>query len=242
MTFVAMLSAPSMKPMRALVVGNSDGIGLSLTKRLLEAGYQIRGISRSASAIEHPAYQHVICDVTSSAYPAALRSLIETTGGFDVCVYCAGIGEFLDVDDMTREALVFRTNLLGLVETTSLVVPAMLARGSGHLVGLSSIGDQAISSDAPSYAASKAGVSSYLAGLALALRPRGIYVSNVRLGFVDTKMAKAPTRPLMIGVEQAVDVLMRCLERRPARLTYPWLMDLLVRVLRWAALAKLSWR
>jgi len=92
--------------MRALIVGNSDGIGLSLTKRLLEAGYHLRGISRSASTIDHPAYPHVICDVTSSVYPATLRLLLEAAGGFDVCVYCAGIGELLDVDDMTGEALV----------------------------------------------------------------------------------------------------------------------------------------
>ena len=46
-------------------------------------------------------------------------------------------------------------------------------------------------SAAPSYSASKAGLSSWLGGLALALRPRGVHVTNVRLGFVDTKMAKA---------------------------------------------------
>jgi NAD(P)-dependent dehydrogenase (short-subunit alcohol dehydrogenase family) len=231
-----------MQPPRALIIGNSDGIGLALTKRLLTAGYQVHGISRRASEIEHPAYQHVICDVTASAYPATLRQVIQAAQGLDLCVYSVGIGDFLDLGDMTAEASVFRTNLMGLVATTSLVVPAMLERGSGHFVGLSSIADQAISSDAPSYAASKAGVSSYLAGLALALRPRGIHVSNVRLGFVDTKMAKAPQRPLMISVEQAVDILMRCLEQRPARLTHPWLMDLLVRVLRWVALIKLARR
>lgn len=231
-----------MESRRALVIGNSDGIGLALTKRLLNAGYQVYGISRSASAIEHPGYQHLICDVTSSVYPATLSLLMEAAGSIDVCIYCAGIGELLDLGDLTSEAAVFRTNLLGLVDTTSLIIPAMLARGSGHFVGLSSIADQAISSDAPSYAASKAGVSSYLAGLALALRPRGIHISNVRLGFVDTKMAKAPVRPLMISVEKAVDILMRCLDRRPARLTHPWLMDLLVRVLRWLALIKLASR
>ncbi|MET0282839.1 MAG: SDR family NAD(P)-dependent oxidoreductase [Polyangiales bacterium] len=225
---------------RALVVGNSAGIGLALTKRLLQSGCHVWGVSRSTSEIEHPVYQHLICDVTSSEYPVALRLLLDTTGGFDVCVYCAGIGEFLDLEDMTSEVAVFRTNLLSLVETTSLVIPAMLARGSGHLIGLSSIGDQVISADAPSYSASKSGVSSYLAGLALALRPRGIAVSNVRLGFVDTKMAKGPVRPFMIGIERAVDVLMRCLKHRPARLTHPWRMEILVRILRWATRLRLA--
>lgn len=83
-------------------------------------------------------------------------------------------------------------------------------------------------------------MSSYLGGLALALRPRGIAVSNVRLGFVDTKMAKSPVRPLMIGVEDAVDVVMRCLVNKPARLIHPWRMSWLVSVLRWLALIKLA--
>jgi hypothetical protein len=95
-------------------------------------------------------------------------------------------------------------------------------------VALSSIGDEVPSPYAPSYAASKAGLSSYLAGLALALRPRGVRVTNVRLGFVDTKMAKAPVKPMMIPVGCAVEVVMRGLERRPARVTYPWRMAALV--------------
>ncbi|MDB4990242.1 MAG: short-chain dehydrogenase/reductase [Myxococcaceae bacterium] len=229
-----------MKATRALIIGNTDGIGLALTKRLLDMGYQLSGISRRASELQHPAYEHVVCDVTSSDYATMLTRLLQRVGGFDLCVYCVGIGELLDLANMSAESSIFRANLLGLVDTASLVLPAMVARGSGHFVGLSSIADEAISADTPSYAASKAGVSSYLAGLALALRPRGVRVSNVRFGFVDTKMAKSPVRPFMISVDKAVDVLMRCLKRQPARLTYPWRTALLVRVLRWVALVRLA--
>jgi hypothetical protein len=47
-----------------------------------------------------------------------------------------------------------------------------------------------LSSEAPSYHASKAGSSNYLGGLASALKTKGVHVTNVRFGFVDTKMAK----------------------------------------------------
>jgi hypothetical protein len=57
-------------------------------------------------------------------------------------------------------------------------------------------------------------------------------VTNVRLGFVDTKMAKSPsrskTRPFMMTTERAVDVITRCLRRRPIRITYPLRMAALV--------------
>jgi short-subunit dehydrogenase len=125
------------------------------------------------------------------------------------------------------------------VETASIILPPMVAAGSGHFVALSSIGDGVLSAEAPSYAASKAGLSSYLAGLALALRPRGVAISNVRFGFVDTKMAKSRVRPMMISVTRAVDVIVGCLESRRPRVTFPRAMALAVHFLRMVALLAL---
>jgi NADP-dependent 3-hydroxy acid dehydrogenase YdfG len=50
------------------------------------------------------------------------------------------------------------------VETAGVLLPAMLHTTAGQLVALSSIADESLSSEASSYAASKAGMSSYLAG------------------------------------------------------------------------------
>lgn len=221
-------------PPKALIVGNSDGIGLALTRRLLREGWLVTGVSRRPSPLADPSYVHAVHDVSDPGYGDGLRALQGREGPFDVCVYCAGIGQPFDPDDLSAEPQVFRVNLLGAVETSSIVLPPMLAAGRGHLVGLSSIADASLSPAAPSYAASKAGLSSYLAGLALAVRPRGVHVTNVRFGFVDTKMAKAPVRPMMMTVDRAVEVLMRCLRTRPAQVTYPRSMDVLVHLMRWA--------
>src|SRR6185369_6609203 len=143
---------------RALVVGNTDGIGLALTRRLLGDGWAVAGVSRRASPLgETSGYRHSIADVATADYPPVLRTLLASEGPFDVCVYCAGVGDFLDVNDMAGEARVFGVNLLGAVETAAVVLPSMVAAGRGHFVGLSSIGD-GVSRDAPSYAASKAGL------------------------------------------------------------------------------------
>jgi hypothetical protein len=69
-----------------------------------------------------------------------------------------------------------------------------------------------------------------------------VHVSNVRFGFVDTKMAKSKVRPMMISVERAVDLLMTCIETKPAQLTHPRLMDVLVRALRWLSRLRLALR
>ncbi|HEV8632436.1 MAG TPA: SDR family NAD(P)-dependent oxidoreductase [Thermoanaerobaculia bacterium] len=224
---------------KALIIGNSDGIGLALTRRLLREGWLVTGVSRRASPIGDPSYEHDVHDVSDPSYGARLAALQERKGPFAVCVYCVGIGHPFDPGDLAAETQVFRVNLLGAVETSSVVLPPMLAAGRGHFVALSSIADASPSAAAPSYAASKAGLSFYLAGLALAVRSRGVYVTNVRFGFVDTKMAKSPVRPMMMTVDRAVELLMRCLRTRPAQMTYPRSMAVLVRLLGWVVASKL---
>jgi short-subunit dehydrogenase len=215
---------------RALIVGNSDGIGLAVTRRLLAEGWTITGLSRRASPLADPRYRHTVADVGAGDYRARVADLLTSGSPFDACIYCAGIGELFDPDHLERDADVVRVNLVGAVETAAAILPSMIAARRGHFVALSSIGD-GISPEAPSYAASKAGLSSYLGGLALALRPTGVAITNVRFGFVETKMAKARVRPFIISPDAAAAVVVRALRRRPARLTHPWPTALLAWVL-----------
>ncbi|WP_238015859.1 SDR family NAD(P)-dependent oxidoreductase [Dactylosporangium sp. AC04546] len=211
---------------RALVIGNSDGIGLALTRRLLDEGWEVRGLSRSASPLSHASYSHVAGDVVTASIPS---------DPVDLCVYAAGVGEMLDLGDLAAQTRAIEVNLLGAARTVEAVVPAMVAAGSGHLVGLSSLADIVISADAPGYAASKAGLTAYLLGLRAALRPHGVAVTAVRFGFVDTKMAKGAAKPLMISVNEAVEVLMRGIRRRPAVISYPRRVSAAARLIRLVA-------
>jgi len=216
----------------ALIIGNTDGIGLALTRRLLAEGWAVTGLSRRPAAVEHDRYVHVAADVTAPEYPAELARALAAAASADLCVYAAGVGELLDLDALGEQTRALEVNLIGAARTVEVVVPRMLAAGRGHLIGLSSLSDTLITPEAPGYAASKAGLSSYLIALAAALRPRGVHVSTVRFGFVDTKMAKGPVRPMMITVDRAVDVLMRCVRTRPVVVSYPRRMALLIAVLR----------
>jgi short-subunit dehydrogenase len=214
---------------KALLIGNSDGIGLATTKELLKQGWKIIGISRSESPIQDPSYEHIVAEVQDAEYSGRLKSALEKHAPLDLCIFCAGIGEMLDLSKMEDEVKILEVNLLGMVKTASCVIPLMVKRGKGHFIGISSMADELLSAEAPSYHASKAGFSNYLEGLALALKPRGVYVSNVRFGFVDTKMAKGDLKPFMMGVERATQHLLSCIEKRPVRYTAPWIVIPLVR-------------
>jgi len=205
---------------KAILIGNSDGIGLATTKRLLASGWDVVGISRSASPIAARTYRHYVADVSVTEYPELLHELV-LAGPPDLCVYFVGIGEALNPTDMRGESRVVDVNLTCMVKTAAEVIPCMVKNGHGHFIGISSLADDLPSAEAPSYSASKAGFSSYLYGLARALRPSGIHVTNIRFGFVDTKMAKAKCRPFMMSVEKAVDHLERCIDRKPISYTAP---------------------
>lgn len=209
-----------MEKSRAMFVGNSDGIGLATTKRLLAAGWDIVGVSRSESPITNTAYYHKVADVGESRYTDIMNELA-MLGPLDLCIYFVGIGELLNPLDMSGEARIIDVNLTGMLRTAAAVIPHMVRNGRGHFIGVSSLADELLSSEAPSYHASKAGFSNYLGGLRLALKPKGVYVTNVRFGFVDTKMAKGDVRPFMMNVEKAVDHLERCIRTKPACYTAP---------------------
>jgi len=218
---------------KALIIGNSDGIGLSITKELLQREWKIVGISRSKSPIEDPSYKHFVAEVQQEEYTEKLKSILQNEGPVDLCIYCAGIGELLDVTKMENDIMVFEVNLIGVVKTAACVVPMMVKRGTGHFMGLSSVADRMLSSDAPSYHASKAGLSNYLEGLALALKPAGVNITNVRFGFIDTKMAKGDVKPFMMTVEKATRHLLSCIEKKPIRYTAPKIVIPLVKFRSW---------
>lgn len=214
---------------RVLIVGNSDGIGLALTRRLIERGDHVLGVSRSDVAslgVEHQ--QHTLDIRAPTFYEKLCELLADQT--LDVAVYCAGMGEPFATSGVTPDADTIRVNLGGLADTVRAVLPGMRERKKGQIVGVSSIGDIA-SASAPAYGASKAGVTAYLRGLRRPLGALGVRVSVVRLGFVATKMAKSDFRPFMIGPAAAASVLLNALDQAPASKTYPWTMHLLTRIL-----------
>ena len=211
----------------------SDGIGAAVTKELIARGDRVVGVSRSPSPLGPDGPRHEIQDVAGSGYPHLLTRLVAEEGPFDACIYCAGIGSAPNLPDLSNEAHVVEVNLTAMVRTMAALVPDWLERRAGHFIGLSSLADDAYGVDAPSYSASKAGFSNYLLAMALKLRREGVSVTNIRFGFVDTKMAQASRKPLMITPTAAAGHVLNCLEQRPMQLSVPKIAGVFLRGVRW---------
>jgi short-subunit dehydrogenase len=216
-----------------LLIGNSDGIGAAVTRRLLAQGDRVVGISRSPSPLGRIGPRHIVQDIASPEYPQVLQVLLAEEGPFDACIFCAAIGSRLTLPDLSQEARVVDVNFTSMVRTLAALAPGWLERGQGHFIGLSSLADDFYNADSPSYTASKAGFSNYLVSMGLKLRSQGVYLTNLRFGFVDTKLPKASWKPLMMSVEQAAAHVLRCLETKPMQLSVPKLAGLAIHGIRW---------
>src|SRR5262245_53314818 len=98
-------------PRSGLVIGSSDGIGRRLVERLVEVGWTVTGVSRSASEPIGERHEHHVLDVTAAGYRAALAALCERRGPFDAAVYCAGVGDLLAPDAIGEQRTAFEVNL-----------------------------------------------------------------------------------------------------------------------------------
>lgn len=221
-----------------LLVGNSDGIGLALTQRLLDEGSFVTGTSRSPSPIKHHSYKHIVNDVTLDGFKEDLEKIV---GGFpklDYMIFLAGVLEDLDWGRLSNQTKVFKVNLMGAVVATEVGLSAFYAQGFGHFIGLSSLADLCLSQKTPSYAASKVGISWYWEGLGLANKNPNIHISNIRFGFVDTKISKVRSKLFSLSIDSAVSFILSTIHQPKIRATKPhyliplgWMVQLWNRIL-----------
>ncbi len=194
-----------------------DGVGLAdLAKMLKDDG---------ATAIETAQV-----DVTDrEALFNAVDRLAAALGPFDVLVACAGVGSLTLVPELDTTTLrqTLEVNLVGVAQSIEAVLPTMIERNKGHIVGIASMAGYRGFPWMISYSASKAGLIAYLEAIRPGLRKRGVTVTTVCPGFVRTKMcADLPyQRPIkMIEPEEAARHLVRAVERRPRNCVFPFSM------------------
>jgi short-subunit dehydrogenase len=210
-----------------IVTGASQGLGLVTARALAEAGAQLALAARSVKKLEEAAASladtgvrvlTVACDVTRTADRQALLARVQAEcGELDVLVNNAGIEElspFAEQDPETM-ARVIETNLLAPMLLARAVLPAMLARGHGHIVNIASLAGRTGMPFGAVYAGSKGGLAEWSISLAAELQGSGVQVSVICPGFVEgTGMfARKQTKPpRSIGASHPEDVAQAVLD------------------------------
>lgn len=181
-----------------LITGGSRGIGAACVRKFAALGdvvyflYRSDDVSAQALAAETGAVA-VKCDVSDKNAVSAMFLSLPVT--FDVLVNNAGIASFSLFQDVTEEEWlrVTETNLGGVYRCTKGVLPAMIAKGKGCIINISSMWGQVGASCEVAYSAAKAGVIGLTKALAKEVGPSGIRVNCVAPGVIDTDMNGALT-------------------------------------------------
>jgi short-subunit dehydrogenase len=167
----------------------------------------------------------------------AVARIEQELGDVEVLVACAGYGTLTLVPDLALDALrrTFEVNLFGVAECIEAVLPGMLRRGSGHIVGVASLAGYRGFPWMISYSASKAALIAYLEALRPGLAKRGITVTTVCPGFVRTAMSTGvpyKRKMKMLEPEEAARYLARAVLRRPRNCVFPWSMRMGLTILK----------
>ena len=194
--------------MNALVTGASSGIGRAVAERLAASGARVVLVARRAALLDEVAAgiratggraESLVLDVADTdGAVARLRALDHELGGLDLVVANAGVGAPASVAAYSWEAIAAacHTNFCGAAATLTAVLPAMVARRRGHLVGISSLAAVGALPRSAAYCAPKAGLSMLLECLRLDLLDTPVRVTAVHVGFVRTGMVAHSTHPM----------------------------------------------
>jgi short-subunit dehydrogenase len=230
-----------------LLTGAAHGIGRATAVALAELGTPLALIDRDQAALAEVCEtlekqgSPVVCsgvDVTDrQALFEAVASFTKVIGPIEVLVACAGIGTLTLVPELDTAGLreTLNVNVIGVAQCIEAVLPEMIARKRGHIIGLASMAGYRGFPWMISYSASKAALIAYLEAIRPGLSRRGVTVTTVCPGFVRTRLAtEVPyLKPVkMIEPETAARHLVRAVMRKPRNCVFPWNMKIGLAILK----------
>ena len=231
----------------AIITGASSGIGWELAKTLAAQHCAVGVLARRLDRLEALVAEiraaggkaaHAVADVGDrTATIAAIHALRDQLGPVDLLIANSGVGVPTTLEPMNIDEVevMFKVNTLGVVYAIEAVLPEMLQRGKGHLAAVSSLASSLGMPGESGYCASKAAVNVYMEGLRVQLRRRGIAVTLVCPGFIETPMTAVNTfkMPFLMKADRAAQLIVRALGRKKKVYNFPWQTTFLMKLTTW---------
>ncbi len=214
------------------IVGASSGIGRATAAALHALGATVAVSARNAVVLqrfvqEHPGSIALPVDVTDAAgVTRAAQALRQQAGRIDLVFACAGYykaqraTEF-DLGEMLRHQSV---NYVGSLHVLDAVLPTMLAEGQGHISLMGSVAGYRGLPQALAYGPTKAALNNLAEVMFLDLRERGLGVSIVNPGFVETPLTAQNRFPMpgLMTPEAAAEQIVKGWAAGRFEIHFPW--------------------
>ena len=190
-----------------LITGATSGIGQACARKFAENGDKVILTGRNARRLAEISEElkgkgaeaiTLAFDVRDrQAAEDALAQLPEAWQQIDVLVNNAGLALGLEAEyegDISEWDAMIDTNIKGLLTMTRLVVPAMVARNSGHVINVGSVAGDAAYKGGNVYCATKAAVKALSDGLRIDVAETAVRVTNLKPGLVETNFSNVRFR------------------------------------------------
>lgn len=234
-----------------LVTGASSGIGREIALALAHRECRVALVARSREPLETLAGEVAAAGGDGLALPADVRSeeqvagavaaAVEAFGGLRLVIANAGLGRYATVEEQPAEHVdtTIGINYVGMTRTVRHALPHLLAATPAHVLGVTSSAGLIPHRQASAYSASKAASNAYLAALRLEVLERGVGVSWLCPGLVETpfiakadldpaadlpRLARWLVRPLT--AQEVARAALRAVEKNRAEVVIPPMMRL----------------
>jgi short-subunit dehydrogenase len=206
----------------ALITGATAGIGAAFVGPLQARGYDLVVVARDGDRLRRqvPGAEVLAADLSTDEGCALVEARL--ADGVDLLVNNAGrgLGAAFDESSLEDQLAMLDLNVRAVLRLTHAALPAMLARGSGAILNISSVAGFSAGVRGATYSASKAWVTNFTESLDLQYRHRGVRAVAVCPGFTHTEfhdrasmdMSRIPER-LWLSTDQVVREALRDLDR-----------------------------
>lgn len=225
------------------ITGASSGLGMALATLFAADGHKVALLARRLERLQNIDKDiksfggkslAIACDVSrKEQVEAAFAQINKLWGSVDILIVNAGVHASetkigLDSADMER---VFKINLFGAAYCIEQVLPSMVERQQGHIVGVSSLAGYRGIPGGKIYGSSKAALTNMLEGLRIEVEPFSIDVTTICPGYVKTEMTadSEHSMPFLLELQPAAKKMYRAIRKRKKHFAFPWQMASIVR-------------
>jgi acetoacetyl-CoA reductase len=194
----------------ALITGGMGGLGETISTKMSDAGYRVavtyspsnKTAAQWRAAMKARGYDfHAFeCDVADfDSCRSCVEKITADLGAVDILVNNAGITRDMTFRKMTKADwdVVLHTNLDSVFNVSKQVCDAMVDRGWGRIINVSSVNGSKGAFGQTNYAAAKAGMHGFTKSLALEVAKKGVTVNTISPGYIGTKMVTAIPKEIL---------------------------------------------